>query len=108
MHVPCVQALESQQGCPTAPQATQVWLWQTFPALQAAVQLPPQPFNPPPHLSVQFGEHTPHTFWTPPPPQVWGELQVPQLTVREDPQLSFAVTLSQFLFSRVQNAVLPS
>jgi hypothetical protein len=45
----------------------------------------------------------------PPPPQVAGEVQVPQeLTVREVPQLSLAVTEPQFLPRREQNAVLVS
>jgi hypothetical protein len=45
----------------------------------------------------------------PPPPQVCGEVQVPQeLTVREVPQLSLAVTEPQVLPRREQNAVLLS
>jgi hypothetical protein len=51
----------------------------------------------------------PHVFAVPSPPQVVGELQVPhELTVRETPQLSFAVTEPQLLPSRWQNAVLLS
>jgi hypothetical protein len=45
----------------------------------------------------------------PPPPQVAGEVQVPhELTVRDVPQLSLAVTLPQLSPSRVQNAVVLS
>ena len=41
----------------------------------------------------------------PPPPQVAGDVQVPhELTVREVPQLSFAVTEPQFLPRREQKA----
>jgi hypothetical protein len=49
----------------------------------------------------------PHTLAVPPPPHVCGEVHVPhELTVRDVPQLSFAVTLPQLSPSRVQNAVL--
>src|SRR5678815_5127718 len=51
----------------------------------------------------------PHVFAVPSPPQVVGELQVPhELTVRETPQLSLAVTEPQLLPSRWQNAGLLS
>src|SRR4051812_49622269 len=51
----------------------------------------------------------PQTFAAPPPPQVCGEVQVPhELTVREVPQLSLAVTEPQFLPRREQNVVLVS
>jgi hypothetical protein len=51
----------------------------------------------------------PHTLAVPPPPQVCGDVQVPhELTVRDVPQLSLAVTLPQFLPRREQNAVLVS
>jgi len=50
----------------------------------------------------------PQTLATPPPPQVWGAVQVPQLTVRDVPQLSFAVADPQFSPSREQNALLLS
>src|SRR5688572_29394260 len=46
----------------------------------------------------------PQTLATPPPPQVWGEVQVPHITDRDWPQLSFAVTVPQFLPSREQKA----
>src|SRR5687767_10712254 len=47
----------------------------------------------------------PHTLGTPPPPQVWGAVQVPhELTVRDWPQLSGAVTVPQFLPRREQKA----
>jgi hypothetical protein len=40
----------------------------------------------------------PHTLAVPPPPHVWGAVQVPhELTVREVPQLSVPVTVPQFL-----------
>ena len=45
----------------------------------------------------------------PPPPQMSGDVQVPQLeTVREVPQLSLAVTCPQVLPSRLQNVVFDS
>jgi hypothetical protein len=51
----------------------------------------------------------PHTFAVPPPPQVAGAVQVPQLlTLRAAPQLSVPETLPQFFASRAQNAVLLS
>jgi hypothetical protein len=45
----------------------------------------------------------PHTLTVPPPPHVCGVVHVPQLAVRLAPQLSFAVTLPQFLPTRAQN-----
>jgi hypothetical protein len=46
----------------------------------------------------------PQTLAVPPPPQVFGEVQVPhELTVREVPQLSVPVTEPQFLPRREQN-----
>jgi hypothetical protein len=54
-------------------------------------------------------EPPPQTLAVPPPAQVCGEVQVPhEETVREVPQLSFAVTLSQFLPRREQNAAFVS
>ena len=51
----------------------------------------------------------PQTLAVPPPPHVAGDVHVPhELTVREVPQLSFAVTEPQFLPRREQNAVLVS
>ena len=51
----------------------------------------------------------PQAFGTPPPPQVCGEVQLPhELTVREVPQLSSAVTLPHAAPSRVQKAALVS
>jgi hypothetical protein len=51
----------------------------------------------------------PQALGTPPPPQVWGEEQEPhELTVRELPQLSGAVTLPQAALSRAQKAALLS
>ncbi len=50
----------------------------------------------------------PHTFVVPPPPHVSGWLQEPQLVLRDVPQLSLALTVLQFLLSRVQNAALLS
>jgi hypothetical protein len=48
---------------------------------------------------------TPQTLAVPPPAHVLGAVQVPhEVTERELPQLSFAVTVPQFLASRVQNA----
>jgi len=47
----------------------------------------------------------PQALGTPPPPQVCGEVQVPhELTVREVPQLSSAVTLPHAALKRVQKA----
>jgi hypothetical protein len=55
--------------------------------------------------SGQLQLDEPQTFAVPPPAQVAGDVQLPQLdTVREVPQLSFAVTLPQFLARRLQNA----
>jgi len=51
---------------------------------------------------------SPQAFPTPPPPQVKGLEQAPQLALREVPQLSDAVTKSQFFPSREQNAGSPS
>ena len=46
----------------------------------------------------------PHTFGSPPPPQVNGAAQVPQLvTVRLPPQLSVPLTEPQFFAKREQN-----
>jgi hypothetical protein len=46
----------------------------------------------------------PHTFAVPPPPQVCGAVHEPhELTVRDVPQLSFAVTMPQFFPRRAQN-----
>jgi hypothetical protein len=50
----------------------------------------------------------PHTFTVPPPPQVCGAVQVPQLTVRIVPQLSAPATCPQFLPIRVQKAAFVS
>jgi hypothetical protein len=51
----------------------------------------------------------PQTFALPPPPHVFGEVQLPQeLTVRVFPQLSVPVTLPQFLPSLEQNAAFDS
>lgn len=50
----------------------------------------------------------PQTFGTPDPPQLWFPVQAPQSAVRLVPQLSAAVTESQFLPSRAQNAVFDS
>jgi hypothetical protein len=47
----------------------------------------------------------PHLFGVPPPPHVCADEHVPQFTVRDVPQLLFAVKLSQFLLYCVQNAV---
>jgi hypothetical protein len=46
----------------------------------------------------------PQTFGIPPPPQLSSAAQVPQLAVRDAPQLSSAVTLLQLFASRVQKA----
>ena len=51
----------------------------------------------------------PHTLAVPPPPQVCGEMQLPQLeTVRVLPQLSVAVTFPQFFPNRWQKALFDS
>jgi hypothetical protein len=51
-------------------------------------------------------EAVPHTLGVPPPPQVCGEVQVPQeLTVREAPQLSVPLTVPQSFPKREQNVV---
>jgi hypothetical protein len=46
----------------------------------------------------------PQTFAVPPPPQVWGDVQLPQLTLRAEPQLSLADTVSQVFPSRAQKS----
>src|SRR5262245_23977038 len=54
-------------------------------------------------------EPPPQTLGVPPPPQVAGAVQVPhELTMREAPQLSAAVTLPQFLPRREQKVVFDS
>jgi hypothetical protein len=54
--------------------------------------------------SVSGVQLAPHTLAVPPPPHVCGDAHVPQeLTVRDAPQLSLAVTLPQFFPRRVQN-----
>jgi hypothetical protein len=50
----------------------------------------------------------PQTFWTPPPPQVCGNVHGPQSAVLAELQLSVPETGSQFLFSRAQKAALVS
>ena len=50
----------------------------------------------------------PQTLGVPPPLQVWGAVQEPQVTVRETPQLSLLVTGPQFFPRRVQNWALVS
>src|SRR4051794_26191689 len=53
----------------------------------------PVPVAVPPSVRSGF-EPPPQTFAVPPPPHVWGEVQEPhELTVRDVPQLSFAVTV---------------
>ena len=44
----------------------------------------------------------------PPPPQVCGEVQLPQVVTRVAPQLSVALTAPQALPRRAQNAALDS
>jgi hypothetical protein len=60
------------------------------------------------HVPPFAVQDVPQTFATPPPPQVAGEVQLPQFTVRDVPQLSGAVTEPQFLPRRVQKAELLS
>src|SRR5688572_12946379 len=51
----------------------------------------------------------PQTLGVPPPPQVWGEVQVRQATpAREAPQLSVPLSEPQFFPRRMQKAVLVS
>jgi hypothetical protein len=73
------------------------------PQLSAAVTLP-QFFPRRVQNAVSPSYVQPHTFAVPPPAQVCGDVHVPQSAVRDDPQLSFDVTLPQFFPSRVQNA----
>jgi hypothetical protein len=75
------------------------------PQLSGAVRLP-QSFPRRAQNAGLVSAVQPHTFDVPPPPQVCGAVHVPhEATVRDVPQLSAAVTLLQFLPSRVQNAV---
>src|SRR5438034_1095961 len=46
----------------------------------------------------------PHTLGVPPPPQVCGDVHMPQPTVRDRPQLSAPVTVPQFFPSCRQKA----
>jgi hypothetical protein len=84
---------------------------------ELTVRLAPQlsvPVTPPQLLPTReqnaasvSGVHveTPQTLAVPPPAHVLGAVQVPhEVTVRPLPQLSFAVTVPQFLPTRVQNA----
>src|SRR4051812_12417282 len=57
-------------------------------------------------LTAPMGFELPQTLADPAPPQDCGEVHVPhEVTVRDVPQLSAAVTLPQFLPSREQNVV---
>ena len=61
------------------------------------------------YAGAQVDAPPPQTLAVPPPPQVAGDVHVPhELTVRDVPQLSFAVTEPQFLPRREQKAVLVS
>lgn len=54
-------------------------------------------------------QEPPHTLGVPPPPHVMGDVQVPQeVTVRETPQLSAAVTEPQFFPRRKQKSAFVS
>jgi hypothetical protein len=78
------------------------------PQLSAAVTLP-QFFARREQKAVFDSAAQPHTLAMPPPPHVCGDVHVPQLiTLRDVPQLSFAVTLPQFFPTRVQNAAFVS
>ena len=75
------------------------------PQLSLAVT-PPQFFPNREQNAVSVSAEQPHTLAVPPPAHVWGDVHVPQeLTVRDVPQLSLAVTPPQFTPSREQNAV---
>jgi hypothetical protein len=50
----------------------------------------------------------PQTLSVPPPPQVWGVVHDPQVTVRDTPQLSFAVSCPQFFPLRWHRVASPS
>src|SRR5437016_1873926 len=67
------------------------------------LQAVPVPLAVPPSVLSPFVA-LPHTLDVPPPPHVSGEVHVPQeVTVRDAPQLSFAVTVPQFFASLAQN-----
>src|SRR3954462_3570972 len=69
-----------------------------------ALQAVPVPEAVPPSVR-STGAESQQTLAVPPPPQVCGARQAPhELTVRETPQLSLAVTASQFLPRRAQKA----
>ena len=74
------------------------------PQLSLAVT-PPQFFPNREQNAVSVSAEQPHTLAVPPPAHVWGDVHVPQeLTVRDVPQLSLAVTPPQFFPNREQNA----
>ncbi len=74
-------------------------------AHQPQLKVPPQPFGGVPHRPEQVSGVQPHAFAVPPPPQVCGQVQAPQLdTVRAAPQLSVPERLPQAAPRRVQNA----
>ena len=75
------------------------------PQLSLAVT-PPQFLPSREQNAVSVSAEQPQTLALPPPAHVCGEVHVPhELTVRDVPQLSLAVTPPQFLPSREQNAV---
>src|SRR5262245_17554922 len=83
------------------PQTTLRWLPQLSSAVTGPQFLPCRAQN----VGVLSETQSEQTFGgRPPPPHVAGEVQVPQLTVRDLPQLSGAVTMLQFFPTRAQNA----
>jgi hypothetical protein len=89
-------------------QVPQLGTLRVVPQLSAAITLPQ--FLPTLVQNAAFvSAAQPQTFTVPPPPHVCGIVHVPQLaTVRIAPQLSLAITLPQFLPTRVQNVVFDS
>ncbi len=110
----CIQALPPEEGVPP-PQtlAVHVWLPEQMPqvtvrfVLQLSVPVRVPQFLPRrlQKAGSVSGVQTapPQTLEVPPPPQVWGLVQTPQVTVRFVLQLSDPVTVPQFLPSLEQN-----
>jgi hypothetical protein len=77
------------------------------PAQVPQFRVPPQPSPTVPQFfpcTAHVDGVQPHTWETPPPPQVCGAVQLPQFTeLRRLPQLSGPLTDPQFFPSRAQN-----
>jgi hypothetical protein len=65
----------------------------------------PHVFPRPEQMAASLCGMQPQVLGTPPPPQVLGGMHVPQVAVRDAPQLSVALRLPQVADSRMQNAL---